>query len=100
SPLGRTHQEVPRCHRRGTSHDRRLVAAHAAQPHPQDRDLLEKGEIVWKSQRGAYLIVPAEKSKNHQPLSQPLTDYSKLLLRLALKHSGDSSWVMPGKKNK
>ena len=62
--------------------------------------LLEKGEIVWKSQRGAYLIVPAEKSKNHQPLFQPLTDYSKLLLRLALKHSGDSSWVMPGKKNK
>lgn len=62
--------------------------------------LLDKSEIVWKSQRGAYLIVPADKSKNHQPLFQPLTEYSKLLLRLALKHSGESSWVMPGKKNK
>jgi len=62
--------------------------------------LLEKSEIVWKSQRGAYLIVPAEKSKNHQPLFQPLTDHSKTLLRLALKHSGDSPWVMPGKKGK
>jgi len=62
--------------------------------------LLEKSEVVQKSQRGAYLIVPADKSKNHQPLFQPLTEYSKLLLRLALKHSGDSSWVMPGKGNK
>jgi hypothetical protein len=59
--------------------------------------LLEKGEIVWKSERGAYLIIPAEKAKNHQPLFQPLTRYSELLLRLALKHSGDSQWVMPGR---
>jgi Phage integrase family len=59
--------------------------------------LLEKSEIVWKSERGAYLIIPAEKAKNHEPLFQPLTRYSQLLLRLALKHSGDSSWVMPGK---
>ena len=62
--------------------------------------LLEKSEIVWKSQRGAYLIVPADKSKNHQALYQPLTTYSKTLLRLALKHSGESIWVMPGKQDK
>lgn len=60
--------------------------------------LLEKGEIVWKSERGPYLVVPAEKAKNHQPLFQPLTRYSELLLRLALKHSADSQWVMPGRK--
>ena len=53
-----------------------------------------------------HVIVPdlinprGHKSKNHQALFQPLTDYSKLLLRLALKHSGDSPWVMPGKGNK
>lgn len=62
--------------------------------------LLQKDEIVWKSQRGAYLIIPAEKSKNRQPLFQPLTTYTKLLLRLALKNSGESSWVMPGKEGK
>jgi integrase len=60
--------------------------------------LLEKSEIVWKSERGAYLIIPGEKAKNHQPLFQPLTRYSEHLLRLALKHSGDSRWVMPGRK--
>lgn len=60
--------------------------------------LLEKDEIVWESERGPYLIIPAEKSKNHQPLFQPLTDRSELLLRLAQKRTGDSRWVMPGKK--
>jgi len=60
--------------------------------------LLEKGEIVWKSERCAYLIIPGEEAKNHQPLFQPLTRYSEHLLRLALKHSGESRWVMPGRK--
>lgn len=60
--------------------------------------LLEKDEIVWKSERGPYLIVPAWKAKNHQALYQPLTSYSELLVRLALTHSGESKWVMPGKK--
>jgi integrase len=59
--------------------------------------LLEKEEIVWKSQRGAYLVIPGHKSKNHQPLFQPLTEYSKLLVQLALKQSGESPWVMPGR---
>lgn len=58
--------------------------------------LLEKDEIVWRSERGAYLIAPAWKAKNHQLLYQPLTSYSELLLRLALEHSGESKWVMPG----
>ncbi len=60
--------------------------------------LLEKSEIVWKSERGPYLIIPGEKAKNHQTLFQPLTRYSEELLRLALKRSGDSRWVMPGRK--
>jgi integrase len=60
--------------------------------------LLEKDEIVWRSERGPYLIVPAWKAKNHQALYQPLTSYSELLLRLALKHSGESKWVMPGRQ--
>jgi integrase len=59
--------------------------------------LLEKHEIVWMSERGPYLIIPAEKAKNHQPLFQPLTPYSELLLRMALKHSGEARWVMPGR---
>jgi integrase len=63
-----------------------------------ETSLLEKHDIIWESERGPYLVIPAEKSKNHQPLFQPLTDYSELQLRLAPKHSGDSRWVMPGKK--
>jgi integrase len=62
--------------------------------------LLEKSEVIWESERGPYLIIPAEKSKNHQPLYQPLTDHSALLLRLAVERSGDSGWVMPGRKGK
>jgi len=58
---------------------------------------LQTGPIIWKSQRGAYLIIPGHKSKNHQPLFQPLTEYSKVLLQLVLKHSGESPWVMPGR---
>jgi integrase len=59
--------------------------------------LLEKSEIVWKSERGAYLIIPAEKAKNRQPLFQPLTRYTEKVLQLALKHTGESRWMMPGK---
>lgn len=61
--------------------------------------LIEKDEIVWRSERGPYLIVPAWKAKNHQALYQPLTSYSELLLRLALEHSAESKWVMPGRKD-
>jgi integrase len=60
--------------------------------------LLEKDEIVWESERGPYLVIPAWKAKNHQPLYQPLTPYTELLLHLALAHSSGSRWVMPGKK--
>jgi integrase len=59
--------------------------------------LLEKDEIVWQSERGPYLIIPAWKAKNHQTLYQPLTPYSELVLRLALAHSDGSKWVMPGR---
>lgn len=59
--------------------------------------LLEKDEIVWQSERGPYLIIPAWKAKNHQTLYQPLTRYSELLLRLALARSDGSKWVVPGK---
>src|SRR5712692_2587910 len=52
--------------------------------------LLEKDEIVWQSERGPYLIIPAWKAKNHQALYQPLTPYSELLLRLALTYSDGS----------
>jgi integrase len=60
--------------------------------------LLEKNEIIWRSERGPYLIVPAWKAKNHQALYQPLTSYSELLLRLAIEHSAESKWVMPGRQ--
>jgi integrase len=60
--------------------------------------LLEKDEIVWQSERGPYLIIPAWKAKNHQALYQPLTPYSELLLRLALTYSDGSKWVMPGRQ--
>jgi len=55
--------------------------------------LIENAEIVWESERGPYLIIPAWKAKNHQSLYQPLTPYSDLLLRLALKHCGGSRWA-------
>jgi len=60
--------------------------------------LLEKEEIIWNSERGPCLIIPGWKAKNRQTLYQPLTRYSELLLRLALQHSGESKWVMPGRK--
>lgn len=59
--------------------------------------LLEKREVVWQSERGPYLIVPAGKAKNHQDLYQPLTPYSELVIRLAERRSGESSFVMPGR---
>ncbi len=33
--------------------------------------LLEKDEIVWKSQRGAYLVIPGHKSKTTSRSSNP-----------------------------